>query len=91
MSGDSPGFWFHYGVDEMESTGPPFATRFSNVFQSRTPLSPGCQGLGAADVQSTADSKVVCEAKEEEEAPLPLGWKQVWCEEYQERVGVGRL
>lgn len=42
------------------------------------------KGLGAADVQSTADSKVVREAKEEEEAPLPLGWKQVWCEEYQE-------
>lgn len=71
----------------MESMAPPCHKVFPFL---HTVVCHG-QGLGAADVQSTADSKVVCEAKEEEEAPLPLGWKQVWCEEYQERVGVGRL
>ena len=81
LSGDSPGFLVSLRCRWNGSHGPPVC---HTVFPFLHAVVCHGQGLGAADVQSTADS-IVCEAKQEEEAPLPLGWKQVWCEEYQER------
>lgn len=43
------------------------------------------KGLGAADVQPAQPQPLTPpEAVKEEEELLPVGWKKVWCEEYQE-------
>lgn len=42
------------------------------------------KGLGAADVQPAQPQPLVPAPAVKEEELLPVGWKKVWCEEYQE-------